>query len=376
MAKRKKHPRLPSGFGSIRYLGKGRSAPYAVHPPAVERDEHGMYVRPKALCYAPDWYAGFAALSAWHAGTYEPGMELKVDISTDVDMFCKQVLRNLALAGTGIKDEGPTFREVYDLWYDWKFGEHAAKKLSDHAKASMKTALYLTSTLHDRPFASLTLQDLQDVVNSYQDKSESTIRNIVTLYHGMYGYAVPRELCEKDLSKYVVKPSVKAIEHHEPFTDGDLKVLWAHRQDEMVKRILVMCYSGFRVSAFETLEVNTTDWYFKGGVKTAAGKDRIVPIHSGIQQFVPDVMDDFFMGLTKEAFRRRMTACLTQIGLKPLTPHSCRHTFSRLCETYGVAEADRKRMMGHSFGSDITNGVYGHRTLEELRAEIEKIKIL
>ena len=32
-------------------------------------------------------------------------------------------------------------------------------------------------------------------------------------------------------------------------------------------------------------------------------------------------------------------------------------------------------MMGHSFGSDITNGVYCHRTLEELRTEIEKIKV-
>ena len=31
--------------------------------------------------------------------------------------------------------------------------------------------------------------------------------------------------------------------------------------------------------------------------------------------------------------------------------------------------------LGHSFGSNITNGIYGHRTLEELRAEIEKIKI-
>ena len=32
-------------------------------------------------------------------------------------------------------------------------------------------------------------------------------------------------------------------------------------------------------------------------------------------------------------------------------------------------------MMGHSVENDITNGVYGHRTLEELRAEIEKIKV-
>ncbi len=33
------------------------------------------------------------------------------------------------------------------------------------------------------------------------------------------------------------------------------------------------------------------------------------------------------------------------------------HTFRWLCECYGVREADRKRMLGHSFGSDFTNGV-------------------
>ena len=32
-------------------------------------------------------------------------------------------------------------------------------------------------------------------------------------------------------------------------------------------------------------------------------------------------------------------------------------------------------MLGHSFGNDITNAVYGHRTLDELRTEIEKIQI-
>ena len=63
------------------------------------------------------------------------------------------------------------------------------------------------------------------------------------------------------------------------------------------------------------------------------------------------------------------------IGSPKHTPHDCRHTFSALCEKYGVRENDRKRMLGHSFGNDVTNAVYGHRTLEELREEIEKIKV-
>ena len=48
---------------------------------------------------------------------------------------------------------------------------------------------------------------------------------------------------------------------------------------------------------------------------------------------------------------------------------------SYLAESSRVNENDRKRMMGHSFGNDITNATYGHRTLEDLRSEIEKIQV-
>ena len=40
---------------------------------------------------------------------------------------------------------------------------------------------------------------------------------------------------------------------------------------------------------------------------------------------------------------------------------------------YHVNENDRKRMLGHSFGNDVTNRVYGHRDLKDLKMEIEKI---
>ena len=56
------------------------------------------------------------------------------------------------------------------------------------------------------------------------------------------------------------------------------------------------------------------------------------------------------------------------------TQHSTRHTFSRLCESYEVREADRKRLLGHSLKGDVTNDVYGHRSVEELSREVEKIQ--
>ena len=75
-----------------------------------------------------------------------------------------------------------------------------------------------------------------------------------------------------------------------------------------------------------------------------------------------------------DIFRDKMYTQLTTLGIEKHTPHDCRHTFSRLCEKYKVMENDRKRMLGHKIG-DITNDTYGHRTLEDLRKEIEKIEM-
>ena len=72
--KRKKYPKLPNNFGSIRYLGKNRRNCFAVHPPATP-DDTGKLKRPPAICYVDDWIKGFTVLTAYKAGTYQPGME-------------------------------------------------------------------------------------------------------------------------------------------------------------------------------------------------------------------------------------------------------------------------------------------------------------
>ncbi len=64
----------------------------------------------------------------------------------------------------------------------------------------------------------------------------------------------------------------------------------------------------------------------------------------------------------------------TETGKKH-TPHDCRHTFSWLCDKYGVNDFSKHLLMGHSIGNDVEKSVYGHRTIEELRQEISKIKV-
>ncbi len=192
----------------------------------------------------------------------------------------------------------------------------------------------------------------------------------------MYAYAEANDLVDKDYSKFVKINKIDDDEHGEPFSETDLKILWEHQDNETVEMLLIMCYSGFRISAYLNMKTDYEEEYFQGGIKTAAGKDRIVPIHSAILPLVQKRLDRLGTYLPNGVhnFRTGMYEILKSLGIKKHTPHDCRHTFSMLCDKYCVNENDKKSMLGHSF-SDVTNKVYRHRELEELRKQIEKIKI-
>lgn len=366
---KRKHPNLPNGYGSIRFLGEGRSRPYAVHPPATQCNDKGRYIIPKAICYCSDWYTAFAVLTAWHQGRYYPGMENDVAKDrqasyADLDAFCRRVLSTIGAAS--IKR---TFGQVANEYIKYKYGENAPKSLADRTRQSDNVLRKHISPLDPFPLEDIPLSRLQETVNSIEWQSMRPKAAI--LIKQVYKYAMQRGYIQRDESALLHPPERGDIKHGQPFSDDELRVLWANKKNPDAAAVLIMCYSGFRVSAYRDLEVNQDLMYFRGGVKTTAGKGRIVPIHSAIQPLLDTGWKMF--SLTDRSINRRVIDLCAALGISRHTPHDCRHTFSRLCEKYGVPEADRKRMLGHSFGSDITNSVYGHRTLDELRASIELI---
>ena len=384
MAKRKRHQRLPSGWGSIRYLGKGRRNPYAVHPPATEQDpETGRYIRPAALCYVDDWYVGFAVLNAYRAGTYRPGDELafRDAMGEDISGSDKLVQRILADAGRKKAEKLPTFKEVYEQWWEWKCGPNAPKKLSESQKRKFDAAYKNLAPIHDREFAKLTVDSLQAVINSrVDDLGKSSLDIMKNLLNQVYGWAESRNMVVKNLAKHIVIPaSAKEDEHGIPLSEDDIRLLWAHRDDPDCELALCLCYSGHRIGEYEEVEVDLVAGCFRGGLKTEAGKSREVPIHPAIKSLVEARIKKYgrLLKYTAHVHGNKLSKALSAIGIKTKhTAHDCRHTFSTLCERYGVPENDRKRMMGHSFGGDVTNAVYGHRSLDDLKKSIELIPAL
>lgn len=379
MAKRKKYPKLPNGFGSIKYLGRNRRNPYGVYPPCQEFTIDGVPVTRKALCYVDDWMKGFAVLTAYQAGTYTPGMESSLGVPSgkapELGALARRILADYSRMKDATEDvsQKKTFAEVYKDFYHHKFEEDKSRTYSKSSMNSCKAAFRNCAALHDRVFADLKYPDLQKVVDDCPLK-HSSLELIVSLIRQMYEYALIYEIVDKDYSSAVKIKIQDDDEHGEPFTQNDLSILWKNKQNPVVEMLLIMCYSGYRITAYKTLKVDLKEKYFQGGVKTVSGKNRIVPIHSAVLPLVKNRLKvQGCLIRNVSAFRADMYSTLEKLGIKRHTPHDCRHTFSALCEKYGVNENDRKRMMGHSFGSDITNGIYGHRTTEELRTEIEKI---
>lgn len=382
--RKKKNPRLPNGFGQIRKLSGSRRNPYGVYPPQLEEDQDGRRLPVKALCYVSSWTVAFAVLTAYKAGKYTPGLEhelmdaekdggLKSANSRLLDGILAdyQRVRRTAL---GLPEEhNPTFAEVYQLYYADKF--ETGKEYSAAMRGSIRAAFGNCSPLHDQVFREIRLDDLQAVVDACHLK-RSSVELIVLLIKQMYRYAEARDLCEKDLGKYVRVRSAEDDEHGVPFTEDELQILWQHSDQPTVEMILIMCYAGYRISAYTSIEVNLKERYFCGGNKTTAGKNLVCPIHSATLPLVARRIqrDGAILTTTTSAFRESMYRALAEMGIERHTPHDCKHTFSALCEKYGVRENDRKRLLGHRIGN-VTNDVYGHRTLEDLRSEIEKIPV-
>ena len=143
----------------------------------------------------------------------------------------------------------------------------------------------------------------------------------------------------------------------------------------------------------EIKNVDLENWFFVGGIKTDAGKDRLVPIHPKIRDLVKhcyqeakDIGSNYLinctdtrthrgsMKLTYDKYRHRFEKIVEKSNLNPdHRAHDGRVQFSTMAKRDKVDEYALKYMMGHKI-RDITEKTYTKRKPEWLAAEIMKIK--
>lgn len=344
--------RRPNGYGTVTKLSGTRRCPYAVRVPCINRRGH---VQQKYLSY--------------HATAGEAQRAL--------DEYTRQAAGGLAPPPDKLS---VTLADVYGLWSARKY-----QKAGPASVSSYKASWGRLRALGGRHMRELTLDELQAVIDRDEKAglSKSSIQNDKTLMRALFRFAMERDIVMKDYSEFVELPTVGAKHEKGAFTDIQLKRIeqLAAEGFPYADTVLMLCYTGFRITEFLTLARFSYDAeldLLRGGMKTAAGKNRAVPVHPRIAPYLHAYLSrggetiictPDGQSITAQRYRQSCFApVMAQIGAQGATPHWTRHTFASRLHTAGAPELDIKRLMGHA-DKDITEH-YTHVNTESLRKTV------
>lgn len=274
-----------------------------------------------------------------------------------------------------------------ELYHRWLPAHIADTDPSDSALASYANSFKHLSCLQYEPFQNLKYMDYQRVIDGMRKSglSYSSCKKVRSLISLLEKYANKIELTNKSYAPLLSIGKNKAIRPHKPFSRQKINRLWQHVDMPGVDTVLILLYTGMRVGemlALQKSDINMRQHYIRiTKSKTAAGI-RVIPIHSRIMPLVVCRMDSPGTALITDASGRpydysryciAWRAVMQLINATGHTTHDCRHTVATLLDNAGANETAKRRILGHA-GGDVTERVYTHKNIRQLRKCIELLK--
>lgn len=373
-----KHRRLPNGFGQISEI-KNRNLrnPYRAMVTVGKTPTGRPICKPlKPESYFPTYNDAYTALVEYNRNPYDlaPSITVKELYEKWTDVYFKTLTADSSIRN--ITNSWKYCSAVYDM--------RAMDVRQRHIKGCMDDGVAIIKGKETHP-------------------TPGNKTRIKSMFNLMFDYAVEFEIVDKNYARMfetpeeVVKKLEKEKKGHVPFTEEEIRILWEHAYDtQYVDMILIQCYSGWRpqeLGLIELANVDLDNWTFTGGMKTDAGEDRLVPIHTKIRDFViAKYKEAVVLGskylfnctdtttsrsklfFTYDKYQKRFAKVRDLLGLNhEHRPHDPRMHFVTMAKKYYVDEYAIKYMVGHAI-SDITEKVYTKREVEWLQTEIEKIE--
>lgn len=247
----------------------------------------------------------------------------------------------------------------------------------------LKTAYKKCESLHEREYPTIKAFEMQRIIDAC-NKSKSTKSVIKNFFHHMDRFAKEMDISNKMYSDLVVVKGGTPKKEKKIFTGEEVERLWEGADKPFYDSVLFMLYTGFRISEMLDIRVENVDLErgsMRGGMKTEAGRNRLVPIHHKIYPLVEERVDKSNQGFLFERRGEQIdpksyrdyiwNPMMKDIGADH-TPHECRHTFRSWLDSAGAKRTCIDKIMGHSSGN-VGEDVYTHKSFEELKATIEMV---
>lgn len=341
--------RLPNGYGSVYKLKGNRRRPW------IARVTVGWTDKGKQLYRTVGYFAtkkeGLEALAQYHK---KPGL------SNDM-----------------------TFGEVY---HQWK-ATTAYTKLAPKTQAGYEDAWVHLSVLEKMPIKEVRKSNLQAVVDDLVARGigYATCHKVKVLAGIILKHALADDLVDQNYAAHVVLPE-KTRSAKRTFTDLEIRSITklAEAGDIWAGTVLILIYTGMRISELTGLKkfnVDMKQLVITGGIKTDAGKNRVVPIAPKIESYMrywyelpgERMIQKDGQPVSSDYYRKFLYyPVLDRAGTRRLTPHEARHTFGTLLDRAGVNTKHIQELMGHSDYSTTAN-IYTHPEIEELRKAVARL---
>lgn len=343
MAEKKKRNRVRgNGEGSIIRLGGNRKRPYAIRVTVGWDRKTGKQI---------------FKYHSYHASITEAKAALREYLVNPFDLNTKNV----------------TFSELYNQW------EQTAN-LSPTTISGYRSAFNQCFGLHKRKIREVKIPELEFAMEQLKPSMQPNFKNI--MLH-VYKQAIKNDVMEKNLAEFLVPAKKEDKRDRVPFSVEQIEKIksFDHRYNDIT---LILLYTGMRISELLKMEledVNLEGRYMVGGVKTRAGKNRIIPIHDDIYELVENLYNKNKRYLIENCGNPVVYRTFLTVYWRKLqeylgtdqTPHITRHTFITFADRCGFNKTILKKIVGHATG-DVTDEVYNHKSIEELLPEINKLK--
>lgn len=370
--KKHEHRRLPNGFGRITKINRNLANPYRVMV-TTGHDECGKPIgkllKPRA--YFPTYNDAYMALVEYNRKPYE----------LDNDMTTAELYKRwyASVESTVVKS---TLNGYNMAWrycpsvYNLKVREIRAR----HIHFCLERGAY----------------EKDGVIRAASPTVKAKMKQV---WNMLLDYAVQYELVDRNISRMLSLPKAvqKELNSEDPkhfcFTEEELSALWENvNKVPYADLVVFQCYSGWRPTELGLIKLSDVDldnWLIRGGIKTKAGRERIVPIHTCVRSIVKNMYEaaikigsDYLVNaidssspfMTYDKYDERFHTVITELNLNPAhRPHDPRKQFVTMAKAAGMDEYAIKRIAGHTI-KDITEKIYTERDPKWLSEEMEKIK--
>ena len=362
--------RNPNGYGGISFLGANRRNPFRVRiTTGWEYDEKtGKQKQQYAtLGYYPTRKAAMIALAKYNEDPF--------------DLDANKV----------------TFADIFEKWSFEVFPDVSASTRSTYLAAFGKF-----KKIHNTKMCDIKKSHLQQAFNENRDTSKTYQEKMRVVARGIFKFCLENDIVSKDYSQFIKLTAANIDDSiHKPYSEEEIRILWDNidlplqlkysakdiRNIYTVDMILIMIYTGMRPGELLQIEcdnVNLKEKYMIGGLKTAAGINRIIPLHDDILPLIKRRVQQGGKYLipyksdnppTMNQYRKYMfDGIMEKLNLSHL-PHDGRHTFATFADKSELNPIMVKRIMGHTI-DDITQGTYTHKDAADLVEAVNKIVFL